>query len=116
MSQSIRTWFANEAKTAVGDTAQEATESEGLPKAQKKKPGKVWNKRLVAAEVHKKRLGEIYQTGIQEYTGNGVASLRTYSAAVSTLMEELSAEELVECQEMADTWNKEPKPKDIQQK
>jgi hypothetical protein len=54
MSQSIRTWFANEAKTAVGDTAQEVTESNGLPKARKKKLGKVWNKRLVAAEVHKK--------------------------------------------------------------
>jgi hypothetical protein len=31
-------------------------------------------------------------------------------------MGELSAEELVQCQQLADTWNKQPNLKDIQQK
>lgn len=111
MSQSIRNWFLNEAKRIVGETGQQ---SEG--RGRKNKPGKVWNKRLVAAELHKKRLATIYQNVMQEYTGNGIASLRTYATAVTKLMEELSDEELEECQEIAETWNKESPPKDIQQK
>ena len=76
----------------------------------------MWNKRLVAAEVHSQRLNEIYQEKMRNYTGEGPANLRTYSSALSDLMKELSPEELADCQEIADSWNKEPAPKDVQQK
>jgi len=40
--------------------------------AQKNKPGKQWNKPLVATEVHDKSLTEIRQRHAWEYTGNTV--------------------------------------------
>jgi len=58
MVQSVGIWFANEAKKVVGDP--EST-TQSLGKARINKPGKQWNKRLVAAELHAKRLSEIYQ-------------------------------------------------------
>ena len=76
----------------------------------------MWNRRLVAAELHGKRLNEIYRRLIREYTGDGLATLRTYAMAISALIEELSADELAECQEIADIWNRETPPKEIQQK
>jgi hypothetical protein len=66
-------------------------------RSRKNKPGKLWNKRLVAAEVHDKRLKEIRQIHVREYTGDGLASLQTYAGALTQLMGELSAEELVRC-------------------
>jgi len=76
----------------------------------------VWNRRLVAAELHGKRLNEIYRRLIWEYSGDGLATLWTYATALSALIEELSADELAECQEIADIWNRETPPKEIQQK
>lgn len=113
MVQSVGIWFANEAKKVVGDP--EST-TQSLGKARINKPGKQWNKRLVAAELHAKRLSEIYQQLIQEYTGDGQATLRTYSSALSTLIGELTMDDLAECQETAEMWNREPPPKEVQQK
>lgn len=79
-------------------------------------PGKRWNKRLVAAEIHSERFQVIYSQKMKEYTGEGQAYLRTYSGAVTALLDELTEEELEECEELADLWNKEAVPKAIQQK
>jgi hypothetical protein len=114
MLQSVGVWFGNEAKRVLGDVAEPVTRSHG--NSRKNKPGKQWNKRLVAAELHGKRLDEIYQKHRQEYTGDGQANLRTYSSALSALMEELSEEEVAECQELAVSWNTEPAPKEVQRK
>lgn len=108
-------WFGNESKRVVGNDSEEAINSRGN-RSRKNKPGKLWNKRLVAAEVHDKRLKEIRQIHIREYTGDGLASLRTYAGALTELIGELSAEELVRCHQLADAWNKQPNPKDIQRK
>jgi hypothetical protein len=79
-------------------------------------PGKQWNKRLVAAEIHSERFQKIYHQKMKEYTGEGQANLRTYSGAVTALLDELMEEELEECQELADLWNREAVPKAVQQK
>lgn len=79
-------------------------------------PGKQWNKRLVAAEIHSERFQKIYHQKMKEYTGEGQANLRTYSGAVTALLDELTEEELEECQELADLWNREAVPKAVQQK
>ena len=47
----------------------------GGNRSQKNKPGKLWNKQLVAAEVHDKCFKEICQIHIQEYTRDGLAIL-----------------------------------------
>jgi hypothetical protein len=112
--QSVTIWFGNEAKRVVGGDADSGTKSQ--TKGRKNKPGKQWNKRLVAVVVHSDRFNEIYQQQIQEYSGEGQANLRTYASSVTTLMAELTAEEVEECQELAEVWNKEPVPKKVQQK
>ena len=53
---------------------------------------------------------------MDEYTRDGLATLRTYASVLTALMEELSEEELAECQEMAVRWNMEPAPREIQRK
>ena len=85
-------------------------------KGHQNKPGKQWNKRLVAVVIHSKRFNEIYQQQIQEYTGEGQANLRTYASSITALMAEQSAEKVEECQELTELWNKEPVPKKVQQK
>ena len=114
MTQSITTWFGNEAKRVVGEGGQAATKPQ--KNGQKDNPGKRWNKRLVAGEIHRPRLNEIFREKMLEYAGDGQAHLRTYSAALSELMKELSPEELNDCEELAVLWNKEPVPKEVQQK
>ncbi len=114
MLQSVATWFGNEAKRQVREPTEPTGKS--MVKGRKKNPGKQWNKRLVAAHIHADRLNDIYQEMMREYSGEGQANLRTYSSAVSALIKELSEEELADCQETADSWNKEPAPKEIQQK
>lgn len=66
--------------------------------------------------IHSECFNEIYQQQIQEYTGEGQANLRTYASSVTALMAELSAEEVEECRELTELWNKEPVPKKVQQK
>ena len=45
-----------------------------------------------------------------------MTTLQTYASALTALMEELSEDELVECQEIAVRWNMEPALKEIQWK
>ena len=73
MLQSVSTWFGNEAKRIVRNTSEPTRKSQG--KAQKNKPGKLWNKRLVAAELHSKQLLKIHQRLTREYTREGQATL-----------------------------------------
>ena len=89
------TWFGNEAKKVVGERGQAATKPE--KNGQKDKPGKIWNKRLVAVQIHCPWLKEFYKEKMLEYAGDGQAHLHTYSAALSALMLELSPEELNDC-------------------
>jgi hypothetical protein len=112
--QAVATWFGNEAKRVVGQGEQTAMKHE--KKGRKTNPGKTWNKRLVAREIHRQRLNVIYQQKILEYDGDGQANLRTFSGALSELMKELSPEELADCEELAELWNKEPVPREVQQK
>jgi hypothetical protein len=114
VSQRITTWFGNEAKRVAGEGGQAATKPD--KNGRKNNPGKRWNKRLVAAEIHRPRLNEIHKEKMEEYAGDGQAHLRTYSTAVSELIKELSPEELADCEELAELWNKEPVPQDVQQK
>jgi hypothetical protein len=55
--------------------------------------------------VHSDRFNEIYQQQIREYSREGQAKLRTYTSSITTLMAELTAEEVEECQELAEVWN-----------
>ena len=114
MTQSITTWFGHEAKRVVGEGGQAATKPQ--KNGRKDNPGKRWNKRLVAGEIHRPRVQEIYREKVLEYAGDGQAQLRTYSAALSELIKELSPDELNDCEELAELWNKEPVPKEVQQK
>ena len=98
----------------MGQNAEDSAKSER--KGHKNRPGKQWTKRSVAAERYEAQLDEIHKQYIDEYDGDGIASLRTYSAALTAVVEELTPDELEECQETADSWNKEPVPKAIQQK
>ena len=114
MLQSVGVWFGNEAKRVLGVAGEPVAKAH--TNGRKDKPGKKWNKRLVARELHSERFHEIYRAHIQEYTGDGQANLRTFASALTMLMGELSEEELQECQDTADLWNKVPVPKKIQQK
>ena len=108
------TWFGNEAKSVVGEGGQAPT----MPQknGRKDNPGKRWNKRLDAAEIHCPQVKEIYREKVLEYAGDGQAQLWTYSAALSELIKELLPDELNDCEELAELWNKEPVPKEVQQK
>jgi hypothetical protein len=112
--QSVGIWFGNEAKRVLGVAGEPITKAQ--TNGRKNKPGKKWNKRLVAPELHSERFHDIYREHIRDYAGDGQANLRTYASAVTMLMQELSEEELQDCQDTADLWNKEPVPKKIQQK
>jgi hypothetical protein len=112
--QCIATWFGNEARRVVGAEGDSANNSH--TRGRTGNHAKQWNKRLVAAEIHSDRFNKIYRKKIQEYTGEGQANLRTYSISVTALLEELSDEELQECQGMADIWNKQAVPRTMQQK
>jgi hypothetical protein len=114
VTQSITTWFGNEAKRVVREGGQAATKSQ--KNGRKDNSGKRWNKRLVAGEIYRPRVKEIYREKVLEYAGDGQAQLRTYSAALNELIKELSADELNDCEELAELWNKEPVPKEVQQK
>ena len=73
MLQSVGVWFGNEAKQVLGVAGEPVAKAH--TNGQNDKPGKTWNKRLVAQELHSERFHEIYQAHIQEYTGDGQANL-----------------------------------------
>ena len=114
MLQSVGVWFGNEAKRILGVAGEPVAKAQ--TNSRKDKPRKKWNKRLVAKELYFERFHEIYRKHVQKYEGDGQANLRTVAFALTELTSELSEEELQECQDTADLWNKEPVPKKIQQK
>ena len=113
-SQAIATWFANEAKAIVGH--REPDSPNHKVSAHKNNPGKQWNHRTVAAELHQQRLDVIKKKLVDEHNGEGVAAICTYTNAVSDLLKELTEEQKKECRDLTDIWNKAPLPKGIQQK
>jgi hypothetical protein len=110
-AQAIGTWFGNEARAVAGLAT---SKSSGV--GRKGISTKQWNYRTVAASLHSDRLKEIKDQLIAEYTGEGNAAMRTYATGVTTLMNQLSDEEVQQCREVAEEWNKKPPPPEVQRK
>lgn len=114
-AQVIGNWFGNEAKAVTGQANTKSSKStKGV--SNKNISKKHWNHRTVAAELHSNRLNEIKEQLVAQYTGDGIAAMRTYANAVTTLVNELSEEEVQQCREVAEEWNRKTPPAEIQRK
>ena len=98
----------------VGQGAETSSKKSKISRSNK--PGKHWTARLAAQKLFKDRFEVIHKRRAEEYDGEGIPHLRTFAHALTELLEDLSKDELERCQEMADKWNRETNPKEIQQK
>jgi hypothetical protein len=59
-------------------------------------------------------LNKIKEQFVAQYTGDGIVVMRTYANTITTLVNELSEEEVQQCREVVEEWNRKTPPMEIQ--
>jgi len=106
--QSVRIWFGN---YASGHAKEERPGKTKLDTCGHPTSSKTWTAKSVCAHLFTDRISDE-----QKRLSDGEKDIGKYRAALSAIFEELSEEELKQCEETAVEWNTNPLPDDIQRK
>jgi hypothetical protein len=107
--QSVRTWFGN---YASGNTKEERpgkskSDTRGHPTS-----SKAWTAKSVCGQIFNARISD-EQKSLSDGPDKDIGK---YRAALSNVFDNLSEEEVKQCEDLAIEWNKTPLPDDIQRK
>ena len=107
--QCVRNWFGNYAAGHAKETrpSKSRSDTRGHPVS-----SKTWTAKSVCAHLFANCISDEQK----RLSDDGEKDIGKYRAALSNIFEELSDEELKECEESAVKWNTQPLPDEMQHK
>ena len=105
----MHTWFGNEANGYAGGERSRSEKANGRGHPIRVK---TWNTWTVCGSIHVERISEVQKC----LSGGTEKHLAQYADALSDVFKHLSEDEMSECKRLAEEWNRNQLPEEVQRK